>query len=127
MDLQGNTLKRVVAFASLAEERNLKKILGDDHDVCMQLRAELNDPDFFKQIGVEMLAGPVADAEGNTLFAQATTRDNLVRILGKRKKRSSVAAVRDTIINMKQELGVPLTLDERRSLEAEAIKEILKV
>ena len=79
---------------------------------------EVHESDYFVQIGVEILAGPVADAEGNSIYGQYSTRENLVNILGKRKHRSKAPAIREIISTMKQHAGVHLSLDEKRCIEA---------
>ena len=48
-------------------------------------------------------------------------------MLGKKNSRKSIASLeKEVIIKMKKDTGIPLTLDERRSLEADEIKIILK-
>ena len=47
-------------------------------------------------------------------------------IIGKRKKRSNCPEKRRAEIQSKKVFGVPLTLDEKRAEEAQAVKPILK-
>jgi hypothetical protein len=53
-------------------------LFGDDYAAIMELRSELADPNYFKPLGADIIAGPVADAEGNPLYAQNSTRENLI-------------------------------------------------
>ena len=94
----------------------------------MRLYDELRQPGYFNSIVQDLIVGPVADAEGNTVYAQNTTRNNLINMLGKNKKsRQSVTSLENEFVTkMKQQAGVPLTLDERRCAEAQDIKTILK-
>jgi hypothetical protein len=39
--------------------------------------------------GTNKITGPIGDGEGNEIYGTNTTRENLVGILGKRKKRSN--------------------------------------
>ena len=69
----------------------------------------------------------MADAQGNSVYAQNTTREILVSILGKKRSRkSNVALSNEAIIKMKQDSGVTLSLDENRLFEAASIVGILK-
>ena len=52
----------------------------------MRFNDELRQPGYFNSIMQDLIAGPVADAEGNAIYAQNTTRDNLIDMLGKNKK-----------------------------------------
>lgn len=61
-------------------------LLGEDYNAILKLHQELNDPYFFKQVGMELVAGPIDDGDGNSVWAQYTTRKNLVKMLGKRKR-----------------------------------------
>lgn len=47
---------------------------GKDFDAVMELNKEINDPHYFDMYECELLAGPVADAEGNAIYAQRSTR-----------------------------------------------------
>jgi len=72
------------------------------------------------------IVGPVADAEGNPVYAQNSTRDILVSMLGKTNSRKSTSSLeKEVIIKMKKDAGITLTLDERRSIEADDIKAAL--
>jgi hypothetical protein len=67
----------------------------------------------------DLIVGPVVDAEGNPIYAQKSTRENLINMLGKNKSRKSNTSLENEVVTiMKQQAGVPLTLDERRCLEA---------
>jgi hypothetical protein len=65
---------------------------------------------------VELVAGPVADVDGNPVYAQYTTRENLVSVLGKRRRCGATKIAREVITRTKQELGIPLSLPERRDM-----------
>ena len=74
----------------------------------------------------DIIVGPVADAEGNSVYAQNSTRKILISMLGKTNSRKSTSSLeKEVILKMKKESGITLTLDERRSLEADEIKTIL--
>ena len=73
-----------------------------------------------------MIAGPAADAQGNSIYAQNSTREILVSILRKTASRKSIAALKKEVISkLKRDAGIALTLDERRALEASDIKKTL--
>jgi hypothetical protein len=73
---------------------------------------QLHSKDYFRGAWLELVAGPIADAEGNAVYAQYTTRENLGSVLGKRRKCSNTKIAREVIIKTKQELGIALTLTE---------------
>jgi hypothetical protein len=74
----------------------------------------------------DIIVGPVADAEGNSVYAQNSTREILIGMLGKKNSRKSTSSLeKEVVIKMKKNAGIALTLDERRSLEADDIKLIL--
>ena len=52
----------------------------------MRFYDELRQPVYFNSIVQDLIVGPVADAEGNAVYAQNTTRNNLINMLGKNKK-----------------------------------------
>ena len=86
----------------------------------MRFFNELRQPDYFNLLVQNFIVGPVADAHGNPFYAQNSTRDNLISMLGKNKKsmKSTTSLQNEVVTMMKQQAGVPLTLDERRCLEA---------
>jgi hypothetical protein len=74
----------------------------------------------------DIIVGPVADAEENSVYAQNSTREILIGMLGKKNSRKSTSSLeKEVVIKMKKNAGIALTLDERRSLEADDIKLIL--
>jgi len=91
-----------------------------------RLHDELHDSKYFNALVHHAIVGPVADAEGNPVYAQNSTREILISMLGKTNSRKSIASLeKEVVIKMKKENGIALTLDERRSLEADDIKKIL--
>lgn len=76
----------------------LKKLFGDDHTSIIALYNDFHDPNYFKPIGVELIAGPVADTEGNPIYAQNSSRDNLLGMLGKRTTKKSNVALEKEIV-----------------------------
>ena len=74
----------------------------------------------------DIIVGPVADAEGNSVYAQNSTREILIGMLGKKNSRKSTSSLeKEVVLKMKKNAGIALTLDERRYLEADDIKLIL--
>ena len=107
---------------------DFKKKFIDDPDLITLaiLHEELSAPKYFNLLVHEVIVGPVADAEGNQVYAQNSTREILVSMLGKKNSRKSTSSLeKEVIIKMKKDAGIMLTLDERRSIEAEEIKTIL--
>jgi hypothetical protein len=47
----------------------LRAKLSPDFDSVCKLYQELHDPDYFKFVGGELVAGPVADPDGNAVSA----------------------------------------------------------
>lgn len=93
----------------------------------MRFYDELRRPDHFNYLAQDLIVGPVADAKGNPVYAQNTTKSILLGMLGKNKSRKNNTSLENEVVTMmKQQAGVPLTLDERRCLEAQNIKPILK-
>ena len=91
-----------------------------------RLHDELHDPKYFNALVHHTIVGPVADAEGNSVYAQNSTREILISMLGKTNSRKSTSSLeKEVVIKMKKTAGIALTLDERRSLEADDIKLIL--
>jgi hypothetical protein len=70
----------------------------------MRFYNELRQPDYFNYLMQDIVVGPVADNEGNPIYAQSTSRDNLINILGKNKRsrKSNVSLENEVIIMMKQ-------------------------
>jgi hypothetical protein len=100
----------------------------DDADLIAlaKLHKELHDKAYFNVLVQNIIAGPVADAQGNPVYAQDSTREILISMLGKTSSRkSNLSLEKEVITKMKKEAGIALTLDERRSLEASDIKAIL--
>jgi hypothetical protein len=94
--------------------------------VLSKLREELHDPKYFNVLVRNIIVGTVANAEGNPVYAQNSTRELLISMLGKTNSRKSISSLeKEVVIKMKKDTGITLTLDERRSLEAEDIKNIL--
>jgi hypothetical protein len=92
----------------------------------VKLYDELHDSKYFNLVVHNIIAGPVADAQGNSVYAENSTREMLVSMLGKTNNRKSISSLeKEVVIKMKKDTGVTLTIDERRSLEAENIKTIL--
>ena len=91
-----------------------------------RLHDELHDSKYFNALVHHTIVGPVTDAEGNPVYAQNSTRKILISMLGKTNSRKSTSSLeKEVILKMKKESGITLTLDERRSLEADEIKTIL--
>lgn len=107
-------------------EKKAKEMYGDDYKKLLQLHKELHSKDCFKGRWFELVAGPVADADGNPVYAQYTTRENLISVIGKRRRCGPAKIAREVIIKTKQDIGIPLLLAERRDIQAGNIKELLK-
>lgn len=61
----------------------------------------MHDPAYFKEAWSELVAGPVADMNGNPVYAQFATRENLVKVLGKRRRCSNTKIAREVISTAK--------------------------
>jgi hypothetical protein len=70
----------------------------------MRFYDELRQPGYFNHLVQDLIVGPVGDAEGNSIYAQNTTRENLINMLGKKKKsrKSNTSLEKEIVIMMKQ-------------------------
>lgn len=94
--------------------------------VLAKIHEELDGTRYFDVLVQNIIAGPVADAQGNPVYAQNSTREILVGMLGKTTSRKGIAALEKEVVSkLKRDAGIALTLNERRSLESHDIKAIL--
>lgn len=70
----------------------------------MRFYDELRQPDYFKYLAQDLIVGPVADSEGNPIYAERSTRQNLISMLGKNKKsrKSNTSLENEVVTMMKQ-------------------------
>jgi hypothetical protein len=71
----------------------------------MRFYDELRQPGYFNHLVQDLIVGPVGDAEGNSIYAQNTTRENLINMLGKKKmksRKSNTSLEKEIVIMMKQ-------------------------
>lgn len=70
----------------------------------MRFYGELRQPDYFNSLVQDLIVGPVANDEGNPIYAQNTTWDNLINMLGKNKKsrKSNTSLENEVVTTMKQ-------------------------
>jgi hypothetical protein len=47
----------------------LKIKFGNDFDVILELYEELHNPVYFNPIKFELIAGPICDSDGNSIYA----------------------------------------------------------
>jgi hypothetical protein len=69
----------------------------------MRFYDELRQPEYFNRLVQDLIVGPVGDTEGNLIYAQNTTRENLINIFGKSKKsrKSDTSLEKEVVIMMK--------------------------
>jgi hypothetical protein len=84
-------------------KKKAHQLFDKDYDWHIRFYNELRQPGYFNSV-MQDIVGPVADAEGNLVYAQNAIRDNLISILGKNKKsrKSNISLENEVIAMMKK-------------------------
>ena len=70
----GKVLRGVIDSVNLIKEltpseKKAKEVWGNDYKEVLELHKHLHSKDYFKGAWLELVAGPVADADGNPIYA----------------------------------------------------------
>lgn len=70
----GKALKGVIDSVNIIKEltplkKKAKEVWGNDYKEILKLHNQLHSKDYFKEAWLELIAGPIVDADGNSVYA----------------------------------------------------------